>query len=118
VFEGPEYASYIALCRGLRLEHRIMAGDCCIWAKGDDRQPGIWWGMSPEPGLWIWLPRLDQWLAMLEEAGVQWVSFAPTPQWTAAWTDADAWLKDAEAPTREEAAARLWMAVTGWTSRP
>jgi len=75
--------------------------------------------MSPEPGLWIWLPRLDQWLAMLEEAGVHDIGF-----WTGDGyakcgvllqvTPYEGWdFGDLEtASTPEEAAARLWLAVT------
>lgn len=74
--------------------------------------------------LGLWLPRLDQWLAMLEEAGHPEISFedmrktgGPKPGWwatTAEYTPMGRGnMNPGIGPTREEAAARLWCAVTG-----
>lgn len=141
MFEGPEHASYIELCRALGLEREYEEGDYAAWRGGPEESwqvllidavrghvghrarlgygPG---GLADS----VWLPRLDQWLAMLEdepdgcdvatirksmrmdEAKEHYVGviFAATstnrPDIEPVWV-----------PTREEAAAKLWMAVTG-----
>lgn len=137
MFDAPAYASYIALCRELNLtKDRAEPGDIAlIWLHHDDppwvSAGGEWYseqGFSAHGGHWrrdvlgkegdgdIWLPRLDQWLTMLEEAGVLGVDleklgacyFATdhTPG-----TDREGYTRVGD--TREEAAAHLWMAVTG-----
>lgn len=126
MFDTPEYASYINVCQELQLERKFEDGDwesaggdppvvyCALCAReyGEDLNP-------PQAGHGLfWLPRLDQWLAMLEEAGHEWnlIRDALMPD----TTDRPRYLAGAEdvpevraAPTPEEAAARLWMAVTG-----
>ena len=83
------------------------------------------YGEQPNP-LAVWLSRLDQWMSMLEEAGYLSVWFYPEED-TGLWRVETMWSKErrrayprpefdevwGEGPTREEAAARLWMAVTG-----
>lgn len=148
MFDGPEHESYVSLCCGLRLERRFEDGDW-FWWPGDesDRFPeGVYlqhraameeydipqaliagdeqadpYGERPNP-LAVWAPRLDQWLDMLEEAGVRDVGFFRGVDHAKCVvlfqvTAADALdFGDLEtAPTREEAAAKLWMAVTGRT---
>lgn len=128
LFEGPEYASFIALCRELRLER-------VYWQPGDLR-----WHPRANPSAWpgqimvisdsesaeaasiagnreaVWLPRLDQLLAMLEEAGARSLTLEPLPpdedHPTATWNCAGRGAVGV-GRTREEAAARLWLAVTG-----
>lgn len=119
LFSGPEYASYIALMRELALEHEYDEGDYVCWTK-DPIEIEILMGWRPQESAYIWLPRLDQWLAMLEQAGIEDISF-----WTGDGyakcgvllpTDDDGGIEcgDLEtAPTHEEAAARLWMVVAG-----
>jgi hypothetical protein len=145
MFEGPEYESYIKLCRELRLERMFEKGDALARpfnVLAEDKVSGtglrpvdIEWGIrvyGPDeqhevgdqaaPPALIWLPRLDQWLAMLEEAGAgDWMTFLkhgswpepgyqPTITYELRCQNRQDW---SIAPTREEAAARLWVAVTG-----
>lgn len=137
MFSGPEYASYVALCRELRLEREFTAGDfyaapvpvSVIAPEGFEVL--IWVDLFRLPHATqdcAWLPRLDQWLAMLEEAGVESVTIQ------LAWTNPedpgekeyvafDAWdVPDADDlrnyTSREEAAAQLWVAVTGTPAQP
>lgn len=120
MFDTPAYASYIALMRELRPEWVWKEGDW-YWSGGPARVIGTWdqgpeyGGEEPFP-----LPRLDQWLQMLEEAGVLNVRFV-LPNETSLGNRlvrngdclAPRFNPGAEAPTNEEVAARLWMAVTG-----
>ena len=129
LFAGPEYASYIALCRALRLEREFEVGD---WAlriiTKDGSRTARYLMTSDAVAIWpaaeemmVWLPRLDQWLAMLEMAGFPYVQIErfgrrkyvcavasageePPHDHT---RSAGSWL------TREEACARTWCAVTG-----
>lgn len=135
MFEGEEYRSYIQLCRELRLPS-------VYWRQGD-----LQWNPRANPDAWpgqivvisdresaesasmagnrevVWLPRLDQWLSMLEEAGVQSIRcmwhgrVAPSDRVRIEATRIDSVMDvvtwDCYGPTREEAAARLWMSVTG-----
>lgn len=118
LFDAPEYESYIALCRELRLERTFELGDWVVYATDttdvlafdDNRDPN-----RTAEGV-VWLPRLDQWLAMLEEAGVEGVVlerlgsiFFATDRTPVTHSEGYA----RRGNTREEAAARLWMAVTG-----
>jgi hypothetical protein len=139
MFAGPEYASYVALCRELRLERALQDGDFV----DDGVRPGVQvCGVTVAPGvMWhggVWIPRLDQWLAMLEEAGADQVlvervepndDYGPggyicftvedghdglsrlKPEYEGGWPGFYALCR----PTPEEAAAQLWRAVTGRT---
>jgi hypothetical protein len=129
-----EGQSYISLCRELRLGREFTEGDhyAAFW--------NAWEGSTPPPKVtmwtnakqdwsaaraWFdrestsardvaWLPRLDQWLAMLEEVGVDCPSFDRADEMYILWRfgmDDDE--PRGEGPSREEAAGRLWMAVTG-----
>jgi hypothetical protein len=131
LFDGPEYASYIALCRELRLERTIEPGD---WSAdfGDVfmEEPALQVHVARPPGTAsvtlprdtlaitsIWLPRLDQWLAMLEEAGADCPEFdreTTTGHYVLRRGMPDEWghSQYGTGPTREEAAARLWVIVT------
>lgn len=122
MFATPEYASYVQLCRELRLEREFDDGDyytapvpvSVIAPEGFEVL--IWVGLFRLPHATedcIWLPRLDQWLATLEEAGVKALAFIGIP-------GEEGWIcqpytepHEGRGPTREEACARLWMAVTG-----
>lgn len=129
MFESEAYRSYIALCRELRLERKVKEGD---WLTSRWKSRSGWseWsdlGMCNDDGggchnanFWetedqgeeiVWLPRLDQWLAMLEEAGVDSITIHRMPGYgyRVAWDAPNGYA--CTYSTREEAAARLWMAV-------
>lgn len=137
MFEGPAYESYIALCRALRLERTLEPGDWCFefgatsyWTGADRPElyaPVRWPSASPvslprgtvDAGS-VWLPHLDQWLDKLEEAGVRDIGFWSGDGYGKCCvlaidydTGAIEFADLETAPTRAEAAARLWMAVTG-----
>lgn len=116
VFEGEKYVSYIALMRELRLEHEFADGDWFIDSAGF---VGLYYSASisygDEPRDAIPLPRLDQWLAMLEAAGWVFHLTARQPGY-AIWASREGLHGREEGPTPEEAAARLWMTVTGKTT--
>ena len=147
MFDGPEYASYIALCRELRLERKLKIDDqISVWFDNpsspsssniylvtDEDETRGWGSYTPvDQSDFVdgranvrWLPRLDQWLAMLEKAAPDWTNtfsitrhedgeFWATFEGRAA-SNGGSW--DGLGPTREEAAARLWMAVTGHSSQ-
>lgn len=114
---GPEYASYIALCRELRLKREVARGDYVAWHVGGD--PLLWAAdQSPSSDIWVWLPRLDQLLLMLEGKGVRDVGFwalddcAKCGALTPGDFDGISYGDLETATTREEAALRLWIAVT------
>ena len=123
MFDGPKHTAYIALCRELRLERKFEEGDAYIRSRS--QIPNIWHGcfydgypMPENSDNATWLPRLDQWLAMLEEAG--WREVTISTEGGSCWvgekscTDSGTdWWPERYWPTREEAAARLWCAVTG-----
>jgi len=131
-FDQPEFQGYVALCRELRLERRFVEGDYAAWTDSPD---GPWTVLLTDgaaahaghralsgygPGGFaysIWLPRLDQWLAMLEKAGERDAVLQVCRHgvdFTVAWTDGYGIAEQSgRGATREEAAARLWMAVTG-----
>ena len=132
MFDGPEYEPYIRLCRELRFERKWQVGDyvsvtehgtfACGIVAGSDRPTG-----NGDP---VWLPRLDQLLAMLEEVGVAEIAFeqypdAPHEPWACCpvrEVDVGVHMIYALSEftflgfTREEAAARLWCAVTAHPS--
>lgn len=115
MFDGPEHASYIALCRELRLERELRDGDFVALPYAG-REVHVC-GVSVAPGVMehggVWLPRLDQWLAMLEAAGADAVALISS----GGSYIVKAHAAEADGPTREEAAARLWLAVTGRAER-
>src|SRR5262249_40412619 len=123
MFDAPEYESYIALCRELRLEHIFGQADWAFVEDPESESGGvvttrlIFEGERAGDTV-VWLPRLDQWLAMLEEAGVAMVQFVSRPLYRNPGYQIIAIAPGQEPPmplqalTREEAAARLWMAVT------
>lgn len=134
LFSGPEHASYIGLCRELRLEHECEPGDI-QWVDGDyvtvphGRPTGQRWtgvrieGISePDDGRQrgvinveiVWLPRLDQLLTMLEKAGWVYHLTSRRPGY-AIWARLSSTgpIGRIEAATPEEAALRLYCAVTG-----
>src|SRR5262245_23838343 len=153
MFDGPEHASYIAFCRALRLEREFEDGDAFWWPGGGrgewDAGTYVYHDTASDEGVQpegptatsrVWLPRLDQLLTMLEEAGQDDVGFVkgsfqvnpfnPPPQppevpvvdgmqhgYCMAWTTPDSyeggWDTGPVYPIREEAALRLWLAVTG-----
>ena len=131
MFEDPEYASYIRLMREVRLERKAEAGDWFLSFDPateptgfdlrlcNDDGGGCWGAPEPLADGWqvIWVPRLDQWLSKLEEAGYATVEFV------ARAIDMERYLYGAHPEdmdrftgwldSREEAAARLYCAVTG-----
>ena len=124
MFEGPEYESYIALCRELRPEHIFGQADWAFVEDPESENGGVVTTRLVHEGeragdTVVWLPRLDQWLATLEEAGGYVVRFTridkPTPAYAIdALLERQPQSEHARmvAPTREETAARLWMTVT------
>lgn len=149
-FGGSEFASYIALCRELWTRrpgnwspHEFEIGDMLVMTyPGFGDIPGRdavgVYGADAHPHdddeSAVWLPRLDQLLAMLEEAGMGVVAIDRITKRWEPWpyggfepplyqilANEEAWDCEWEcatdhaagAPTREEAALRLWLAVTG-----
>lgn len=135
MFDGPAHESYIALCRELQLERQFEEGDWHVSLAGYvsptlTGRPNLVTAAEvrlrraladgsangPEQVDSAWLPRLDQWLVMLEEAGVLGVDIERLGTvWFATdhdpGTDREGYAR--RGGTREEAAARLWLAVTG-----
>jgi hypothetical protein len=114
-FRHPEYASYVALCRDLKLKPGRPP------ESGDEHE----FSQAQAP---VWLPRLDDWLAIFLAAG--WGGFSlwrrppagwtgqplppPTMGWACRPINAGAIeydLDPPDAPTPEEACARLWLAL-------
>ena len=128
-FSDPEYASYVALCRELLLEREFDDGDfytapvpiSVIAPEGFEVLTWVYrFGLPNATEDCVWLPRLDQWISMLEEVGFREIRLWPTGRcqhgdcWrmdTADGPDKDRWLVSRPCDTREEAAARLWMLV-------
>ena len=129
MFDSPEYASYIQLCRELQLEHQLSAGDWVAQVTGpfgepctpyifcvalEDEKDGTAPAWSTRTTQYVWLPRLDQWLAMLEEAGMTEVDLHGERDRYVALDganlhDSDLPLRQGSGPTREEASAHLWV---------
>jgi hypothetical protein len=130
MFEGPEYESYIKLCRELRLERELQEGDWLVYETGPGDPlvtPEHWLSGDPveacrlTPSDILWLPRLDQWLAMLEEAGLTEVTLRRNDvgYWALGENDvAHQWGSSPATDTPEEATACLWVAVTRPTTVP
>jgi hypothetical protein len=111
LFDAPKYASYIALCRRLRLEWTWRQGD---YYQSPELDAVILLGAGGPPRhTAVPLPRLDQWLAMLEEAGWTYHLTARVPGYAIWGNGPDSKAGREEAGTPEEAAARLYCAVTG-----
>jgi len=139
MFDGPAYASYRQLCRdlhrtiwreGRKVRPRLMPeldlvpGD---WRLDDRDDVNLVTEQMRNVHDVVLLPRLDQWLAMLREATgrcdfalvgfneatgpmmVRWRYRAEYEWWQAGEDRHD----EADGDTPEEAAARLWCAVTG-----
>lgn len=125
MFDGIEYEPYLVFCRKLNLQRRAEAGD---WFLSLDltnpeeasivlcNSDGGGCGETFNDGSWakIWLPRLDQWLVMLEEVNILGVIIE---RLGAVWfaTDRESG-SDREGlarrgSTREEAVARLYAAI-------
>lgn len=137
-FSKPEYASYVALCRKLRLERGFQEGDLYTPGIGyrllDPRHTVLRHGgpdhaqfdgipsSTEERGkkgkqMWAWLPQFSDWLDMLEAAGCRVIRTHDMRDhlgYRVAWDEPNGYA--VTAPTREEAAARLWNAVTGRTA--
>lgn len=148
MFDTEPYQEYVTLCRELRLERDFEEGDW--YAAYDDLEVlGVYIRLVTEdamPGFstvaWSevrWLPRLDQWLSKLEEAGVRNVAFQTlSPTESSPFEELGGPLRPIILPPdaprygcidlnqigdvkrawpygacREEACARLWLAVTG-----
>lgn len=141
-FSKPVHESYVSLCRELRLERDWHVGDWFAWLELDLTVDyvGLWDHDAEEPydpesrpppeRRRVWLPSLSDWLEMLEKGGhprsgwnhisFHWLPFPDgstegrhAPCWTAnTLTTANRALWYGIGPTREEACARLWMAVT------
>ena len=125
MFDGPEYASYVALCRELRLEHKFEEGDVFVYSTGPAyaTEPIVFSKLQPDSTLRVWLPRLDQWLAMLRIAGRQSFELHASTYMEQQFGASDYYVgaswqsSDSHGDTPEEAAARLWMAITGHSSQ-
>lgn len=131
------HVSYIILCRELRLEREFEEGDWYAFAVPTSAE----WPTAlfthragPDPrqlhrtgNYCAWLSRLDQWIRLLQEAtercdfalvgfnettGPLAVRFRYRAEWDW-WQAGEDRHAEAVGDTPEEAAARLWMAVTG-----
>jgi hypothetical protein len=113
MFEGREYESYIALCRELGLKREFECGDVwCFW-KDVSNGPFIQ-GASGHDGadeLAIWLPRLDQWLELLEREDPEHSKQITIEHREDGWYVARYVADRAAAPTLEESFALLYRAV-------
>lgn len=162
-FGTPEYASYLQLCLELNLERKPedwRDGDWFAYELED--KPGFWPTEIPvtkvtsaniacyrtnpptsagergfyEPAnraLWVWIPRLDQWLdqlqasspirkmpsdELIEDGEYRW-DFVLCQGWRGMWKAELEWSDGNRAysrivdphPTPEEACARLWMDI-------
>jgi hypothetical protein len=134
MFEDPEY---IAFCRELRLEHKFEIGDYFIdfWDGFTEHQVQLVTDqmqalqlsrqesaiVDPVGGT-VWAPRLDQWFAMIRST---WASgggpdiclWGDDEVGFGCETDYKSVQVRGEGHTPEEAAGRLWMAVTGKLGR-
>lgn len=118
MFDGPEHASYIALCRELRVpfdshDEPSLKGSWFEARPGDIFLAGE---SDPDAGSayptekCVLLPRLDQWLAMLEEVSGHVFMLERDGDVYEATLGEGSWV-GGNGPTREEAVARLWMAL-------
>jgi hypothetical protein len=118
-FADPAYASYISLCRELRLRRKFEEGDY-VWV--DLEAPGavgvtivsardVEGGKPPSGMGFRWLPRLDQWIRLLWLAGQDSITFEPTVDGGVRCSGSTGYRRFGR--TDEEAAARLWCDVTG-----
>ena len=114
-FSRPEYKSYIELCRELALPREWQNGDQVIdpYEIKYELGPSLLqdYDLIHQDSIkeCIWLPSLSDWLDMLEEAGEDFIAICPGYEIFV--NDGMGVEKVAIAPTREEAAARLWMEV-------
>jgi hypothetical protein len=110
-FTAPAYTSYLSLCRELRLEREWTNGD---WFALDGAYVHHTTSLDdaredPES---IWVPRLADWLDILEEVGIDSVTIERINHvWFARGFDANGHGGMLGGSTREEALARLWMSV-------
>lgn len=127
MFDTEAHRPYLALMRELRLEREVEQGDWIEVASLDGlrsiqvrRAPGRQVGRTGA----VWLPRLDQWLVMLEEAlaspyrrtaGGDPPAFLAGSNWARRQALGMLQVRAEHCPDEsiEEAAARLWLAVTG-----
>lgn len=119
-FSRPEYASYVQLCRELRVPRVLANGD---WYNVENGPVYVTVYKSPYPASSraIWLPSLADWLEMLEEAGITSVGFDRDDSKTWIVGEDDRPFPEARigvASTREEAAGRLWMQLTRPSTEP
>lgn len=110
----PERDPYLALCREIGMTHKLVAGDW-YWSPPPRGYVACCHGFklrtSWQQADLIWLPRLDQWLAMLEGAGFLEINIWRTSAgWQMSASKADRWLASGPCPAPEEAAGRLWVA--------
>lgn len=132
-FSRPEYASYLEFARDVAVERIPQDGDYYVEFCGD-RKPivkgpitAFGWRVSPWPDVqeygcsFYWLPTLADWLERLDEVGAFWVRLETQDHYRDSRPEilflAEAGLRSRQrrshfGPTREEAAARLYVAVT------
>jgi hypothetical protein len=122
-FSQPVYASYVALCRELKLERTRDAVGKLTFRYGDwvyhPHMIQIWEGPWVGEGEdYIWLPSLSDWLEMLEEIGLEDFRYLRTipggrVHIVAGFMTGSPFTGEefADGDTPEEAAARLWMEV-------
>ncbi len=112
-FSRPEYASYVQLCRELGRESECPM--CSGYGKiAHDKEAGGEYAFVRCllcQGLGKLYPTLADWLEMLEEAGHPDIGFLLLVSgWTTHEADSRYWPRGFS--TREEAAARLYVAIT------
>lgn len=128
-FSGSEYYSYRALCLELHLQHGYHQGDWyldTLYEPPNDLFVTTPYDERSRNSLAdriAWLPLLSDWLEMLNDlnwyqvcfnrvaadSGGGWITIALDPVFKA-------YTGEGPFPTREEAAARLWMKVMRVTS--
>lgn len=128
MFNGPEYERYRQLCRELQLERKFEDGDWFWWPGRTFREPGVYLSMPTDswhggwdytidgwPGQAVWLPRLDQWIAMTADLlGGSEVGLDLQAQRIGALKLAGGYAPrdpNADAWTMEEYAAHLWQDI-------
>jgi hypothetical protein len=135
-FNSPGYASYLELCGKLDLEHTFEDGDQFgVWRMFYD-EPDWHWGAERFPEGWTdrpggqpavasklhpWLPEVGDWLDLLEGEGfdeIEFVHWTGKPDLAGVRYMVRPSEDDGRPPvmagvTREEALAKLFLAVRG-----
>lgn len=113
-FSRPEYSSYVALCRELRLEHELVDGE--QYVEPDEAPETRCVGCENEYGYEpskdaVWLPQFSEWFVRLLSRGVGRIEIELLhPKYTVNGVGPSG-PKSGTGATSEEAIARLAIAV-------